>query len=130
MGRHPLSKTDTGKQIKDEDEANKHKYSDVFRAPGLVKIRKVARPPVEPGLVETTKNKVSHTKDGQLPSNYEVEKNSIPNMGNVSFDDKMDDFKKKVEKHIWMTTPHGKIYRRVPIAAVDNYLNAKYFVRK
>ncbi len=102
----------------------------MFKATGLVKIRKVKGQPVEPGHVETTKSKTSHAKEGQMRSNYEVEKNSVPNMGNVSFDDKMDDFKKKVEKRIWMTTPHGKIYRRVPIAAVENYLNAKYFVRK
>ena len=39
MGRHPLSKTDTGKQIKDEDDSKKLEYADVFRPPGLVKIK-------------------------------------------------------------------------------------------
>ena len=41
MGRHPLSKTDTGKQIKDEDEAKKllPEVADAYRPPGLVRIR-------------------------------------------------------------------------------------------
>ena len=41
MGRHPLSKTDTGKQIKDEDEATKllPRVADAYRPPGLVRIR-------------------------------------------------------------------------------------------
>ena len=41
MGRHPLSKTDTGKQIKDEDETKKllPELADAYRPPGLVKIK-------------------------------------------------------------------------------------------
>ena len=41
MGRHPLSKTDTGKQIKDEDESRKllPEVADAFRPPGLVRVR-------------------------------------------------------------------------------------------
>lgn len=41
MGRHPLSKTDTGKQIKDEDESKKllPEVADAYRPPGLVRIR-------------------------------------------------------------------------------------------
>lgn len=41
MGRNPLSKTDQGKQIKDltDNEKDLTKYQDVYRPPGIVKVR-------------------------------------------------------------------------------------------
>ena len=52
MGRHPLSKTDTGKQIKDEDEAKKllPEVADAYRPPGLVRVRDdIIKPVAAPG---------------------------------------------------------------------------------
>ncbi len=51
MGRHPLSKTDTGKQIKDEDESKKlmPEIADAYRPPGLVRIRPYEIANVNPG---------------------------------------------------------------------------------
>lgn len=50
MGRHPLSKTDTGKQIKDEDETRKllPEVADAYRPPGLIKIKEPEAPKVAP----------------------------------------------------------------------------------
>jgi hypothetical protein len=39
MGRHPLSRTTAGKQIKDLKEDDKLKYQDVYRPPGIVRIK-------------------------------------------------------------------------------------------
>ena len=39
MGRYPLSRTESGVQIKNEEESKKCNYADVFRPPGLVEIR-------------------------------------------------------------------------------------------
>lgn len=45
MGRHPLSRTAAGKQIKDLKEDDKVKYQDVYRPPGIVRLR--AEVPIE-----------------------------------------------------------------------------------
>jgi len=43
MGRYPLSRTESGIQIKYEDESKKGNYADVYRPPGLVKINDTVR---------------------------------------------------------------------------------------
>ena len=39
MGRNPLSKTDKGECIKDLSENEKFNYSEIYRPPGIVKIK-------------------------------------------------------------------------------------------
>ena len=39
IGKNPLSKNRMGKQIRDLDESGKDQYQDMYRPPGLVKVR-------------------------------------------------------------------------------------------
>jgi hypothetical protein len=39
MGANPLSKTETGKQIKNLEESKRLEYADMYRPPGIVRLR-------------------------------------------------------------------------------------------
>lgn len=114
MGRHPLSKTDTGKQIKDEDESKKllPEVADAYRPPGLVRVRDdmIKSTPV-PGQ----NSALSHAgKDMALvggPTCFIA--SDMPQFQNTTERAaKEEEFRKKTERNIWMAIPQPKIYKR------------------
>jgi len=103
MGRHPLSRTDTGKQIKDEDEAKRllPECADAYRPPGLVRCRDEqakAQPGANSSLSHAGKEAL-----GALPTCY-----VSSDMGPFNSHEraaKEEEFRKKTEKFIWMAVP-------------------------
>lgn len=64
MGRNPLSKTEAGKQIKDLEEGRRAEYVDVYRPPGIVKIR-------DGNFFEELKAAAAQRDQNGLPSMFE-----------------------------------------------------------
>ena len=97
IGKNPLSKNKTGKQIRDLDESSKEQHQDMYRPPGLVKVRAdYFEPDKKPGHVDISKE----TIDAQ-------------NFGNTKdVEQYKENFKQKVEKSIWMTIPTKQLFLR------------------
>ena len=102
MGPNPLSKTKTGKQFKDLDDKEKLKeeYMDMFRPPGLVTIDKKC-----PSFLYDNKTVMNCD-----PTDTVMDKQPWGNAGDL--DTKKLEFKKKVEKSIWLTVPTKQLYQR------------------
>ena len=103
MGRYPLSRTDSGIQIKDEDEAKKGNYADVYRPPGLVKV-KHTKFSDEPR--DKQSSALSHTAVSQsqsIPSMFVVDEKI--SFGNANVEDREEAYNRKNERNIWLTVP-------------------------
>ena len=95
MGRYPLSKTDQGKQIKDlnDNEKEDKKYQDVYRPPGIVKIK--------PHRFSDAKDK----NDTKPACPNFLEGAMSVNLGNAFIEEQKENHRKKVEKSIWLAMP-------------------------
>lgn len=68
-GEHPLSRTENGKQIKDLDDINKKlEYADVFRPPGLVRLKDQKYFDANPGNSSALSSHTGNTVGNMLPN--------------------------------------------------------------
>lgn len=110
-GRHPLSRTEAGKQIKDLDDVNKKmEYSDVFRPPGLVRLR-------HNNYLENQGNASalsSHTGSnpaGQVSNQFDNQEKV--QLGNTNMDQRKEELIQRTQKQIWLTIPSKQLYSRI-----------------
>lgn len=96
IGKKPLSKNKNGKQLRDLDEASKELYQDMFRPPGLIRVR-------------------NEYFDHDKPNHVDINRETIEaqNFGNTKdVEQNKQNFKQKVEKGIWMTVPSKVLFLR------------------
>jgi len=121
MGRHPLSRTAAGKQIKDLKEDDKAKYQDVFRPPGIVRLRAeipIVTKPVSGGKVNPTGSSSlsGHHDQGPLKTKFALknkeggEKEKTSTTYNTDAERQMEELNRKIDKNIWMTVPNSYLY--------------------
>ena len=68
-GQHPLSRAENGKQIKDLDDINKKlEYADVFRPPGLVRLKETRYYDANPGHTSALSSHTGNTAGGMMPN--------------------------------------------------------------
>ena len=119
MGRHPLSRTAAGKQIKDLKEDDKNKYQDVFRPPGIVRKRSIPKlekadstAPAGRGKDSSLSGQPDVVKTRFSLEGNKAEEKAASNTYSNEAERQLDELNRKIDKNIWMTMPNSYLYQR------------------
>lgn len=121
MGRHPLSRTAAGKQIKDLKEDDKLKYQDVYRPPGIVRFKPdipIDSKPAPAGRSNPGgSSSLSGHTDSTFKSKYALKQKEDKEKEKSSFSNQdaerqLEELNRKIDKNIWMTVPNSYLYQR------------------
>lgn len=88
-----------GKQIRDLDDNGKANYVDMYRPPGMVKIKHEY---FDAGDEKAVSKCIDPSENTWATQNF----------GNANVDQAKLDFKKKVEKSIWLAIPSKQMFQR------------------
>ena len=92
-----MSRTENGKQIKDLDDLSKKlEYADVFRPPGLVRLKDSKYFDVNPGNSSALSSHTGNTAGGTLPNYFD--NHEKVNLGNTNVDQRKEELIQRTQK--------------------------------